>query len=166
MDDKWQITGVFARTLTGDFLPPQLIYKGTTKRFLPGVNFPSDWHIMHSLNHWSKESTMKAYIEKILLPYINGKRKELKLQPDHPALVMFDKFTGQGTESLLQLLEDNHINVVMVPANCTDRLQPLDVSINKPAKTFLQQQFNKWYAEQICQQICQHLQEKTNCHCS
>jgi hypothetical protein len=42
---------------------------------------------------------MKAYIEKILLPYINGKRRELKLHPDYPALVIFDKFTGQGTES-------------------------------------------------------------------
>ena len=30
IDDKWQITGVFAVTLDGDFLPPQLIYKGTT----------------------------------------------------------------------------------------------------------------------------------------
>lgn len=153
VDDKRQITAVFAGSLTGDFLPPQLIYKGTTKRCLPGVNFPSDWHITQSHNHWSNESTMKAYIEKILLPYINSKRRDLKLHPDYPALVIFDKFTGQGTESLLKLLEDNHIHVVMVPANCTDRLQPLDVSVNKPAKTFLRQQFHKWYAEQICQQL-------------
>ena len=74
VDDKRQITAVFAGSLAGDFLPPQLIYKGTTKRCLPGVNFPSDWHITHSHNHWSNESTMKAYIEKILLPYIGGKR--------------------------------------------------------------------------------------------
>ena len=91
------------------------------------------------------------YIEKILLPYVNRKREELKLKPDHPALVIFDKFTGQGTESLLELLEANHIHVVMVSANCTDRLQPLDVIVNKSAKNFLQQQFQKWYAEQICE---------------
>ena len=96
---------------------------------------------------------MKMYIEKILLPYVNRKREELKLKPDHPALVIFDKFTGQGTESLLELLEANHIHVVMVPANCTDRLQPLDVSVNKSAKNFLRQQFQKWYAEQIYKQL-------------
>ena len=45
---------------------------------------------------------MKAYIENILLPYI---RRELKLHPDYPALVIFDKFTGQGTESLLTFLK-------------------------------------------------------------
>ena len=77
---------------------------------------------------------MKAYIEEILIPYVSKKGKELKLPSDYPALAIFDKFTGQGTQGLLQFLEDNDIRVVMVPANCTDRLQPLDVSVNKPAK--------------------------------
>ena len=45
VDAKRKITAVFAGSLTGDFLPPQLIYKGTTKRCLPGVDFPFDWHI-------------------------------------------------------------------------------------------------------------------------
>ena len=38
-DDNRQITAVFAGTLCGDFLPPQLIYKGTTHRCLPTVVF-------------------------------------------------------------------------------------------------------------------------------
>ena len=38
--------------------------------------------------------------------------------------------------------------VAVVPANCTDRLQPLDVSVNKAAK-----EFQEWYSEQICQQL-------------
>ena len=37
VDDKRQITAVFAGSLTGDFLPPQLIYKGTTCQCLPTV---------------------------------------------------------------------------------------------------------------------------------
>ena len=119
IDDKRQTTAVFAGSLTGDF---QLIYKGTTHRCLPTVQFPSGWHITCSENHWPNETTMKAYIKKILLPYVRDKRKELKLIADYPALVIFDKFTGQGTEKLLKLLEDNHIYFVMVPANCTDRL--------------------------------------------
>lgn len=31
VDDKRQITAVFAGSLTGNYVPPQLIYKGTTK---------------------------------------------------------------------------------------------------------------------------------------
>ena len=37
VDDKRQITAVFAGSLTGDLLPPQLIYKGTTCQCLPTV---------------------------------------------------------------------------------------------------------------------------------
>ena len=34
-DDKRQITAVFAGSMTGDFLPPQLVYQGKTERCLP-----------------------------------------------------------------------------------------------------------------------------------
>ena len=96
---------------------------------------------------------MKDYLQKILIPYVDEKRKQLKLSPDYPAMVLFDKFTGQGTQELFHLLEANHIHFVVVPANCTDRLQPLDVSVNKPVKEFLRKQFHTWYAQQICQQL-------------
>ena len=51
------------------------------------------------------------------------------------------------------MLETKHVCVTIVPANCTDRLQPLDVSVNKSAKVFLRRQFQDWYSEQICQQL-------------
>ena len=77
-------------TMTGDFLPPQIIYQGKTKRCLPTVDFPSDWDITFTENHWSNETVMVDYLEKILFPYIEKKRMELKLNADHPALVIFD----------------------------------------------------------------------------
>ena len=36
-----------------------------------------------------------------------------------------------------------------MPPNCRDCLQPLDVSINKPVKDFIQRKFTDWYAEKI-----------------
>ena len=153
IDDKRQITAVFAGSLTGDFLPPQLIYKGTTQRCLPTVSFPPEWHITFSENHWSNERIMKAYIEKILMPYISCKRKELKVGTMYPALVIFDHFTGQMTENIMKLLEENNVCVVTVPANCTDRLQPMDINVNKAAKNFLRQQFQEWYANKIGEQL-------------
>ena len=41
----------------------------------------------------------------------------------------------------------------MIPPNCMDRLQPLDVSVNKPAKEFLYQKFQTWYAQIVCAQL-------------
>ena len=157
IDDKRQITAVFAGSLSGDFLPPQLVYKGTTRRCLPTIDFPTGWHITMSPNHWANEDTMKDYLVMVLIPYICNKREELKLRHDYPALVIFDHFAGQITEALLQLLEENNIHRVTVPANCTDRLQPLDISVNKSAKEFLRRQFHEWYAEQICHQLEQNV---------
>ena len=36
-----------------------------------------------------------------------------------------------------------------MPGNCTDRLQPLDISVNKSVKEFLRDKFQAWYSEQI-----------------
>ena len=64
-------------------------------------------------------------------------------------LVLFDNFNGQCTEKVFQLLEDSF---VLIPANCTDRLQPLDLSLNKPAKMFLCSKFQDWFAQQVASQ--------------
>ena len=77
---------------------------------------------------------MVDYLEKILFPYIEKKRHEFQLHEDYPALVLFDQFRGQCTEKSFLLLEIKHVLVEVVPANCMDRLQPLDVSVNKAAK--------------------------------
>ena len=47
VNDKRLITAVFCGSLTGDFLPIQVIYKGKTTRCHPHYEFPSDWHVTH-----------------------------------------------------------------------------------------------------------------------
>ena len=154
VDDKRQITATFACTLSGKFLPIQLIYQGTTSQCLPkNVSFPSDWHITHTANHWANETTTITYIENIIIPYVQKERALLGLNDDHCALVLFDVFKGQCTSEVLKMLEDNNILYVTVPNNCTDRLQPLDLSVNKPAKDFLRERFQQWYGAEICQQL-------------
>jgi hypothetical protein len=101
-DDKHQITAVFAATMMGEYSPPQVIYKGKTVRCHPKVDAPKGWDIRHSHNHWSNEETMKRYIEKKIVPFISQKRKSL-----------------------------DNIIAVQVPAHCTDKLQPMDISINE-----------------------------------
>ena len=89
---------------------------------------------------------MKEYIKKIIIPYVDSKRKELKVSSDQPALAIYDVFKGQQTEYIAKLLEQNNIYVVSVPANCTDCLQPMDLSVNKVAKDFMRSKFREWYA--------------------
>ena len=57
------------------------------------------------------------------------------------------------TNSVLKLLDDNNILVVKVPVNMTHIYQPLDLSTNGWAKSFMKNKFAIWYAEQIHKQL-------------
>ena len=141
LDDKRQIIAVICATLSGFFLLFQVIYQGKTTASLPRYSFPDDWNVTYTPNHWSNEVKTLEYITKVILPYVEGKQTELKLQRDQPALVIYDEFKGQLTDAVHSLLDSNHIYVVKVPPNCTGRLQPMDLSANKSAKDFLRKQF-------------------------
>ena len=152
VNDKRQITAVFCGSLVGDFLPLQLIYAGKTSRCHPKFKFPPEWHITHSQKHWSNEETMIQHVDNIILPYVERTREMLDRE-EAPALVIMDNFKGQITAKINKLLEDNNIHVCLLPANTTDLLQPLDISVNKPAKEFLRKRFQLWYSEKVLEQV-------------
>ena len=66
---------------------------------------------------------------------------------------MFDNFKAQCTKNLLTFLDDKNIHVVLISANCADKLQPLNLSVNKASKDFLRSKFQNWYAQEICSQL-------------
>ena len=93
--------------MNGNFLPLQLVYAGKTPQYLPKVDFPKNFDITYTENHWCNEAVMIDYVNKILLPYITQKRKQLNLDSLYPSLVIFDHFKGQCTDQFLSLLKDN-----------------------------------------------------------
>ena len=97
---------------------------------------------------------MKEYIDNIIVLYVQRKRKDLKVAPNHPALAIYDEFKGQLTPSIFSLLDSNHIFVVKVPPNCTDCLQPMDLSVNKAVKEFLRKKFQQWYSSEVESLCC------------
>jgi len=75
---------------------------------------------------------MVEYVE-IILPFVERRRDMLGKEK---AAVM-DNFKGQVTEKMLKLLDEHNIFPCLLPPNATDCLQPMDVSVNKPAKAFM-----------------------------
>ena len=49
----------------------------------------------------------------------------------------------------MSLFASHNIHIAIVPGNCTDRLQPLDVSVNKSVKEYLRGKFQASYAERV-----------------
>ena len=101
-DDKCQITAVLAVTMSGEYLSPQLIYKGKTERCHPAGEVPEGWDIWHSHNHWSNEETMLRYIEMVIAPFVDDKRATLQLDKTHPALLFSTVFVGRQLPSSLR----------------------------------------------------------------
>ena len=84
------------------------------------------------------------------------------MSADHPALAIFNVFKGQCTERVFRMLEDNNILYVIVPSNCTDILQPLDLSVNKSAKDFMKSKFQEWYGGIIYKQLEDQIEEEVD----
>ena len=94
-DDKRQITATFAGTLTGQFLPIQLVYERKTTKCHPSIEFPKLWHVTHTANHWCSGETMIEYIKSVIVPYLDDTRERLSLSPPHTGLVILDYFKDQ-----------------------------------------------------------------------
>ena len=151
---KKQITGTFMVTMSGLFLPMQLIYEGKTPLCLPqGISFPDNFNLTFTPNHWSNEDKVIEHFEKVVFPFIMAKRKELSLPDEQKAILVFDVFKGQKMERVQHLIADNNCVCVFIPANMTNYFQPLDLTVNGPAKQFLKGKFKEWYAREIAKQV-------------
>ena len=107
-------------------------------------------------NHWANEDTVLGHIHSVLVPYIVDTCSELKLPQSSPALSIFDHFSGQLAERVKNVLESNNILLIDMPSNCTDRLQPMDIIINKSIKASLKASLSSWYADQVQKQQGDH----------
>ena len=78
----------------------------------------------------ANEECAIRFIEKVILPYIKITRERLG-DPSRTAMVLFDVFKGQTTTTVHDLLEENNIMYEHIPSGRTNKLQPLDLSVNK-----------------------------------
>jgi len=58
-----------------------------------------------------------------------------------------DGFRAHCTTNVANLLDHHGINIVYVPANCTEELQLLDLNVNKSVKDIIKQCFQEWYSD-------------------
>ena len=66
-------------------------------------------------------------------------REKIKGKGFHKALMVMDAFEPHTTEDVAAAVLIGHTGVVKVPAECTSKVKPLDVSIDQPFKSVLRQ---------------------------
>ena len=138
------ITATFTITLDGEFLPMQLI---------PTVKFPRWFLLSANPKHYSNEEETLKLLKEVIVPYIQNERKTLCLNADYPALLIMDVFKGQVKPAVLNMLKANNIFLMKVPANMTNLYQPLDLTVNGYAKSFMKRMFTECFASKICEAL-------------
>ena len=146
--DKRQITATVAVSMSGEMLPLQLLYAGKTERCHPSYSFPSGFDIWHIPNRHHHPFHQKHHCSICL----QCSRKN-GTSSGAPCNSLFDAFRGHRGSVIEDLLKENNLIPVPIPSNCTDRLQPVDVSVNKPLKDHLRKNFTAWYSSQVQQQL-------------
>lgn len=135
-DEKQGFTLVVGVSMSGEALPFQVIYAGTTPRSLPSVNAPDYYKATAELkfcfesggnNHWSTLSTMQSYVQHILVPYFEDHRQ------DHNQICIWqiDCWSVHRSAEFCHWMYSNYpwIQIHYIPANCTGLFQPCDVGI-------------------------------------
>ena len=77
---------------------------------------------------------MDVWLEEIWIKYVKKVSQEINFDN---SLLTFDAFSAHKTDDVQKKLLQNKSDLLMIPAGCTSKCQPMDVCINKPFKAIL-----------------------------
>mgnify|MGYP003623222955 FL=1 len=141
--EKTHYTVVLACCADGSKLPPMIIFKRKT---LPKEKIPTGLIVHVHEKGWMDESGMKVWIEKVW-----GRRNGALLKKK--AFLVLDQFRAHLKESIKQRFQECNTELAVIPGGLTSQLQPLDVSLNKPFKVFMREEWNKWMMDASVHQL-------------
>jgi hypothetical protein len=113
-------------------------------------------------NHWSDDLTSKAWVEFVLVPYLqrmiwslhaSGKCKAFGVQR---CVVLLDVWWGWMHEGFRAWLRRSYpwLLFLYVPAACTPIAQPMDMGIIAKLKAFLRTCYGGWACRLVTSQLC------------
>ena len=69
------------------------------------------------------------------------------------SLVMMDTFKRQDNDEIRKFCAKNSCEIVIIPHNLTNKFQPLDINVNKAAKSFVSHKYNSQLANEVSKQL-------------
>jgi hypothetical protein len=133
---KTSISIMFCGSATGDFLPPYVIYKGQNVYDSWCKGGPKGTYYTSTSSGWFDTYTFCDWFRRIFLPHV-------RRQPGKK-LLLCDNLACHLSTEVIDLCRKEDVEFVCLPANSTDKLQPLDVGIFGPMKTAWRKQLQKY----------------------
>ena len=144
-DEKRAFTLLIGISDSGDALPFQAIFQGTTQRSCPSrksalydvaMNLGFKFEFSNTDTYWSTFDLMCKYVCDILVPYFTEQKKRARASDDQECILQLDVWAVHRSVTFRTWLDQNYpwIIYLFVPGGCTGIAQPCDVGIQRPLK--------------------------------
>ena len=142
---KTRVTVMPCICSNGHSLPPLFVfvykYSGKSQRTFPIKyenlkNLTRPYMVRFNESGFTNENIILEYIQKVIIPYQQRMKKEVRL--------IFDQAPSHMTSKVKDYLDSKRIYYLHIPTGTTHLFQPLDVVINKPLKDNVRRFYNTW----------------------
>ena len=101
--------------------------------------------------------------EKVIFPYLKQVKGSLKYPKEQMSFIIMKIFKGQDNDVIYGICQNHFCQALIVPHNLTNRFQPLDITVNKQAKSFIWNEYNEWFHCLKSAQIRENMDRKKLC---
>lgn len=131
------ITACCIIAANGTYVPPALVYprkKKVKDHTLRGAPIGT-----LSLSHQSGWMTGESFLE-VMKHFV----KHTNSSNENPSVLILDNHESHLTPAVVNFAKDNGVIIVTLPPHCSNKLQPLDVSVYRSLKIFYYRAIDGW----------------------
>lgn len=140
--DKDNVTVSICVNAIGEMAPPLIIYKYVRLPAVYGSSLPPGWSVGTSDSGWMNSETFYEYFANVFIPFVKKKHN------NESVIVFFDGHQSHLSEQVSTLADENHVQLICLPASTTHFMQPLDVSYFRPLKVYWRKEKDQYEFEQ------------------
>jgi len=144
---KTAISIMFCGSAAGELLPPYEVYKSQNHYEAWRTGGPPGARYTSSPSGWFDMCIGEDWFKKLFLPHV-------RRQPGRKLLIG-DNLASHISMEVIRLCKENDIMFVCLPANSTDKMQPLDVGIFGPMKSAWRKQLLSYAEKDPAAQLLQ-----------
>ncbi|XP_058805227.1 uncharacterized protein LOC131672183 [Phymastichus coffea] len=130
------ITMALTVDANGNSLPPFFLYPRKNMQSCYLDNATSGTDALANGSGWMDQPSFLRYMRHFIA--------FAKPTPASPVLLLLDNHSSHLSVEALDLAVENGVHILSFPPHCSHRLQPLDVSVFGPVKTFYKLQCSAW----------------------
>ena len=131
--EKSRFTVMLAAIADGTKLPPMVLFKGVR----PPKEIPTGLIVLMTPQAWANEKCMFEWLARVWRKNSEKRR-----------LLVWDALTGHRTPAIKAAVQEKYnSDLAIIPGGCTSKLQPCDVSWNRPLKDHFRQNYDEWLVD-------------------